>query len=220
MSDEQLEEFPLAPELEVRLVPVGLIRRYTDNPRRNSRAVAKVRASIDEFGWRQPIVVDEKLVIIAGDTRFLAALERQDERVPVHIARDLTADQARAYRIADNRTAEEAEWNDELLASELTKLLEANYNLALTGLETSEVDKLLGELEAPQLEELEPKPLPTMTWVLVGIPTVRYIEIAEEVERIALTPDVFCEVTANSDDQASAHRKAAKLNKGETTRGN
>ena len=78
-------------------------------------------ASIQEFGFRQPIVVDEDGVIICGHTRCKAAQKLGLEKVPVHVAKDLTPEQIKAYRIADNKTAELAEWNYELLPIELAR---------------------------------------------------------------------------------------------------
>lgn len=89
---------------------------YEKNPRkRGKKAVEKLAASIKEFGWRQPIVVDEAGVILAGHGRYYAALHLQLETAPVHQALGLTEAQKKAYRIADNRTNEEAEWDEDLL---------------------------------------------------------------------------------------------------------
>ncbi|MCR4411290.1 MAG: ParB N-terminal domain-containing protein, partial [Thermoguttaceae bacterium] len=82
------------------------IRPYANNPRLNDDAVDAVAASIRQFGFRQPIVVDPEGVIIVGHTRYKAALKLGLEKVPVHVATDLTPEQIKAYRIADNKTAE------------------------------------------------------------------------------------------------------------------
>ncbi len=120
------------------------IKPYPANPRLNDQAVAAVVASIREFGFRQPIVVDAEGVIICGHTRFKAAQVLGLERVPVHVAKDLTPEQIRAYRIADNRTAELAEWNLDLLPIELGELQAANFDLGLLGFNQDELVKLLG----------------------------------------------------------------------------
>ena len=93
-----------------------------------------VATSIREFGFRQPIVVDTEDVIICGHTRYKAALQLGLEKVPVHVAKDLTPEQIKAYRIADNKTAELAEWNYDLLPIELGELQDCNYDLGLLGL--------------------------------------------------------------------------------------
>lgn len=95
---------------------------YEKNPRINDDAVEFVKNSIKEFGWKQPIVVDDKNIIIAGHTRLKAAKELGIKEVPVLVASDLTEEQVRAYRLADNKTAEMAGWNFNLLEGELTGL--------------------------------------------------------------------------------------------------
>ena len=103
--------------MKVELIDIGRVIPYARNPRHNDGAISKVAASIKEFGFRQPIVVDKDYVIIVGHTRLLAAQNIGIEKVPVHIAEGLTEAQVKAYRIADNRTHEEAQWDDELLAA-------------------------------------------------------------------------------------------------------
>ena len=125
--------------MDVIELPLGQIIPYARNPRRNEKAVATVAASITEFGWRQPIVVDEAMVILAGHTRLAAAQQLKLETAPVHVAKGLTEAQARAFRIMDNRSGENAEWADDLLGLELGDLLEADYDLGLTGFTDEEL---------------------------------------------------------------------------------
>src|ERR1700694_117908 len=108
--------------MHVELRDIATIQPYPDNPRLNSAAVDAVAASIQAFGFRQPIVVDEQGVIIVGHTRYKAALKLGLKEVPVHVAVGLTPAQARAYRLADNQTATLSTWNEELLALELIEL--------------------------------------------------------------------------------------------------
>ena len=129
-------------------LPLAQIIPYARNPRRNEMAVAAVAASIQEFGWRQPIVVDEAMVILAGHTRLQAARKLGFETAPVHVAKGLTAAQARAFRIMDNRSSENAEWDKDLLNLELTDLLEANFDLGLTGFTEDELTALMNGLDA------------------------------------------------------------------------
>src|SRR3989304_2593936 len=91
------------------------IKPYAGNPRQNDAAVDAVAASIKEFGFRQPIVVDIDGVIICGHTRYKAAQKLGLQEVPVHVATDLTPAQIKAYRIADNKTADLAVWDYQLL---------------------------------------------------------------------------------------------------------
>lgn len=109
-------------------------------------AIDKVAASIKEFGWRQPIVIDEEGVIIAGHARHLAAQKLGLDKVPVHVADGLTPAQAKAYRLMDNRSHDEASWNDELLGLELEELQGLNIDLSLTGFEGVELEELFGKL--------------------------------------------------------------------------
>jgi DNA modification methylase len=128
-------------------LPIGQIIPYARNPRRNDKAVAAVAASIAEFGWRQPIVVDENMVVLAGHTRLEAARQLGLETAPVHVAKGLTEAQARAFRIMDNRSAQNAEWNEELLGLELGDLMEAEFDLGLTGFTENELNALLSGVE-------------------------------------------------------------------------
>src|SRR5689334_22957058 len=105
--------------MKIELRKLADIQPYDKNPRHNDAAVEAVARSIQEFGWRQPIVVDEQGEIIVGDTRYKAALRLELDRVPVHVARGLSAAQIRAYRIADNQTGAIATWDDELLNLEM-----------------------------------------------------------------------------------------------------
>jgi len=129
--------------LEVKLVGIDKISPYEGNPRQNDQAVDAVAASLKEFGFRQPIVVDADGVIIVGHTRWKAAKKLGLAKVPVHVATDLSPEQIKAYRIADNQTATLAEWDFELLPIELKDLQGADYDLGLLGFDDKELAKLL-----------------------------------------------------------------------------
>jgi DNA modification methylase len=135
-------------------LPLERLIPYARNPRKNAAAVATVAASLKEFGWRQPIVVDEEMVILAGHTRLEAARLLGLTSAPVHIARGLTAAQARAYRLMDNRASENAEWDEALLGLELGDLQGDGFDLGLTGFDDAELNRLLAGLgdEADALE--------------------------------------------------------------------
>ena len=92
--------------MNVELRALSAITPYDRNPRDNDAAVDAVAESIERFGFRQPIVVDEAGVIVCGHTRFKAAQKLGLDEAPVHVATDLTPEQIRAYRIADNKTNE------------------------------------------------------------------------------------------------------------------
>lgn len=95
---------------------------YENNPRNNEKAVEKVAASIKEFGFKVPIVIDKDNVIVAGHTRYLASKQLGIETVPCLIADDLTEEQIKAFRLADNKVSEFAQWDFELLNKELADL--------------------------------------------------------------------------------------------------
>src|SRR5260370_3043554 len=120
--------------MQVELRPIATIRPYENNPRINDQAVDAVAASIREFGFRQPIVVDEKGVIIVGHTRYKAALKLRLKKVPVHVAQGLTPAQVKAYRLADNQTASLSQGDGDLLPLGLAELPQLQFYLNLTGL--------------------------------------------------------------------------------------
>jgi DNA modification methylase len=128
----------------VEMRPIASIRPYENNPRVNDAAVDAVAASIREFGFRQPLVVDEESIIVVGHTRYKAALKLGLTEVPVHVAIGLTPAQLKAYRIADNQTATMSSWDDDKLPLELLALQEMDYNLDFTGFSGDELLRLLG----------------------------------------------------------------------------
>jgi ParB-like chromosome segregation protein Spo0J len=121
-----------------RLIP------YARNARKiPQEAIDKVAASIKEFGWQQPIVVDTERVVVAGHVRLLAAKQLGLEKVPVHVAADLTPGQIKAFRLMDNRSHQESGWDMELLAPEMAELQALNVDASLTGFDADEISKFL-----------------------------------------------------------------------------
>lgn len=111
---------------------------YSKNPRKNDAAVEKVAASIREFGFKVPIIIDTDGVIVAGHTRLKAAELLQLKKVPCIIADDLTEEQIKAFRLADNKTAEFADWDFELLTEELDEITDidmSDFGFDITALE-------------------------------------------------------------------------------------
>lgn len=147
--------------MKVEEVDVTNIRPYDKNPRKNDEAVSAVAESISKFGFRQPIVVDADGVIICGHTRYKAALSLGMKRVPVHRADGLTPEQVRALRLADNRSAEIATWDTDLLSSELADLLGGGSfgddELEALGFGPSELDAARGIIKEPLGEIKETK---------------------------------------------------------------
>ncbi len=146
--------------LNIELRPLAEIKPYEKNPRQNDAAVDAVAESIRRFGFRQPIVVDEAGVIVCGHTRWKAAQKLGLAEVPVHVARDLTPEQIRAYRIADNKTAELAEWNLDLLPIELAELQGAGIDWSRLGFDPDELAKLLDPGVKPGLCDPDEVPEP------------------------------------------------------------
>lgn len=129
---------------------------YANNPRNNEKAIDKVASSIKEFGFKVPIVVDKDNVVITGHTRLLASKKLGLTEVPVIIANDLNKAQVKAFRLADNRVSEYAEWNDELLNIELEALAELDFSMGEFDfkLEALEDDEVFEEKEddKPEVE--------------------------------------------------------------------
>src|SRR5271157_1010230 len=133
-------------DLAVCVWPIARLIPYARNSRKiPDRAVDKVAASIKEFGWRVPIVVDKDGVIICGHTRLLAAKKLCLQQVPVHVADNLTPAQVKAYRLMDNRSHEETDWDEELLGPELEELGSLDFDLELTGFSERELEDLLAD---------------------------------------------------------------------------
>lgn len=114
---------------------------YENNPRNNEAAVDYVANSIKEFGFQVPIVIDKDNVIVAGHTRYKAAQKLELKEVPVVIAEDLTPEQVKAFRIADNKTAEKASWDFEKLAEEIADI-ELDFDFKDFGFGEFELDVL------------------------------------------------------------------------------
>jgi DNA modification methylase len=146
--------------VHIELWPIDRPQPFPKNARHwNAAAVAKVASSIREYGFRQPIVVDVHDVICIGHLRLAAAKSLGLKEVPVHVARDLTPAQIRGLRLADNRTNQEAEWNDDLLGPELAELGDLGFDLTLTGFDVYEIDKLLRDpLDGERAEQAPPLP--------------------------------------------------------------
>ncbi len=131
--------------MEVEQRKVSEVTPYPQNPRLNDKAVEAVARSIEEFGFRQPIVVDQEGVIIVGHTRHKAALKLGLDVVPVIVAKELTPAQVKAYRLSDNATGALADWDCELLSQELAGLDALDFDLDSLGFSQRELAGLLAE---------------------------------------------------------------------------
>ena len=143
--------------MQVKTVSIDKIKPYENNPRNNDNAVDAVANSIKEFGWQQPIVVDNGGVIVVGHTRYLAAKKLGLTEVPIVYAKRsdgswLTDDENKAYRIADNKTNDFSIWDNKKLLEELSDIPDELF----TGFEDSEIfDDVLNESDASILDDID-----------------------------------------------------------------
>jgi ParB family transcriptional regulator, chromosome partitioning protein len=127
--------------MNIKQLPLSDIKPYDKNPRRKKN-INKVMQSIKDFGFQQPIVTDTSGTIIVGHSRYIAAQELKLQTVPVVIA-NLSPEKAKAYRIADNKTNEDSEWDYGLLHQEFTDMLDLNMDLEITGFDNNELEDFL-----------------------------------------------------------------------------
>ena len=154
--------------------PLDLIP-YENNPRVNDYAVKKVLESIKEFGFRNPILVDADMVIIAGHTRREASILAGLEQVPYIVADDLTPEQVKAYRIADNKLGELATWDEDMLREELWGLQEADFSLEVMGFTEMDLKDLFEEKPEPK-EKKPQEEKTTLPMLRFGSNSVRITE--------------------------------------------
>lgn len=105
------------------------IKPYEKNPRKNDNAVECVANSIKEFGFKVPVVIDKDNVIVCGHTRYKAAKKLGLDKVPCVVADDLTDEQIKAYRLADNKVSEKSEWDFDLLGEELNNIFDIDMEM-------------------------------------------------------------------------------------------
>ncbi len=139
-------------DLKIVYKDIDDLMMYENNPRKNEDAVDVVAKSIQEFGFKNPIIIDKNNEIVAGHTRILAARKLGLKTVPTVSASDLTETQIKAFRIADNRTAELSQWNFDLLEMELDDLKMEGFDIDITGFteelkEIMDIDDLLEEVD-------------------------------------------------------------------------
>lgn len=132
--------------MKVESKSIDEVTPYENNPRNNDQAVDAVANSIKEFGWQQPIVVDKNMIIIVGHTRYKAAKKLGLTKVPVVVATNLSDEQAKAYRLADNKSGELADWDEDLLTDELGGIDDIDMS-----------DFGFDDLEDPEIDDAETK---------------------------------------------------------------
>lgn len=182
----------MSTEIQITQTPLTDIQPYPNNPRKNNKAIDVVAESIKEYGFQQPIVVDKNGVIIVGHTRYYASKKLKLSQVPVIVADNLTDVQIDAYRIADNKTNEYADWDEDVLIAELEQILKINQN-QLTGFTEDELNKLFGvdddtyskKIETPVYEIKGEKP---SEWELTN--TDKTMELCAEIEASDIPQEV------------------------------
>ena len=144
-------------DYEIKIVNIEDVKEYETNPRNNTNAIEAVANSIKEFGFQHPILVDNKMEIIAGHTRLKASQKLGLKEVPIRIINNLSEEQIKAFRLVDNKTAELADWNEELLMFELENINNIDMDLFGFDLELeNEEEKELNEIiedDVPEVDE-------------------------------------------------------------------
>lgn len=147
-------------KMDVKNVDIYGIKPYENNARNNDDAVEFVSNSIRQFGFKQPIVVDKDMVIIAGHTRYKAAMELGLDEVPVIVANDLSEDEVKAYRLADNKTGEMATWDFDKLLVEMNDIdLNTEIDMSDFGFDNIELE----DEDAVLQEDVEPNDITVRT---------------------------------------------------------
>jgi len=178
--------------MNIQLIDINKIKPYERNPRKNDKAVDRVANSIKEFGFQQPIVVDKDMTIVVGHTRYKAARQLNHTQVPVVIA-DITEERLQAYRIADNKLNELAEWDDDLLFEELSEIV-ARGDEQLTGFNADEINDILRRAD----ESVYTKKIDTPIYTPKGIEPkltdlcdeIRYKELVKDIEASDIPQDI------------------------------
>lgn len=116
-------------KLKIKYIPIDVIKPYKNNPRLNEDAIPYVMNSIKEFGFKNPIILDKNNVIVAGHTRLESAKRLDMKEVPVIYADDLTEEQIKAFRLADNKVAEKSMWDYTKLDEELENILDIDMSM-------------------------------------------------------------------------------------------
>ena len=116
-------------KLEIKYINIKDIKPYKKNPRKNEQAIPYVSESIKQFGFKNPIIIDKNNIIVCGHTRYSSAEKLGIKEIPCIYADDLTEEQVKAFRIADNKVSEKAEWDLDLLNDELTDIIDIDMEL-------------------------------------------------------------------------------------------
>jgi len=133
----------MAEKLKIVTKEIKDITPYFNNPRKNEKAIDAVMHSIEEFGFKNPIIIDKDGVIISGHTRRLAAIKLGLREVPCIVGDHLSEEQVKAFRLADNRVAEIATWDDDILKEEMKNVLD--MDLDIYGFDIGNIEDIMQE---------------------------------------------------------------------------
>ena len=168
----------MSEKLKIVYRPLQELSPYAHNARTHSpEQVAQLVESIKQFGWTNPVLIDEKGEIIAGHGRVMAAEMLKMDSVPVIVLSGLTDEQKKAYRLADNRLPMNAGWDEDLLRMELSDLINADFDVSLTGFIPTEIDELLTDVLPGTGNEEEPY-------------TTKIEELISRIRSASLDPDI------------------------------
>lgn len=172
--------------LKIEYLPVGKLLRYAKNSRTHSdEQVEQLVNSIREFGFTNPVLIDEKNELIAGHGRLAAAEILEMDKVPAIRLSNLSEKQKKAYRIADNKLALNAGWDMQLLAEEVKKLMDDDFDIDLLGFNDAELDEMLSD-EQPQEEDDNSSPVVQIKYLAIDKERIPATDM-----EIALLLDVY-----------------------------
>ena len=172
--------------LKIEYLPVGKLLRYAKNSRTHSdEQVEQLVNSIREFGFTNPVLIDEKNELIAGHGRLAAAEILEMDKVPAIRLSNLSEKQKKAYRIADNKLALNAGWDMQLLAEEVKELIDDDFDIDLLGFNDAELDEMLSD-EQPQEEDDNSSPVVQIKYLAIDKERIPATDM-----EIALLLDVY-----------------------------
>lgn len=184
--------------MKVERVPIASLKADPENVRRHDAAgIEGIMQSLAEFGQQYPIVVERPDIVRKGNGTLAAAAALGWTEINV-VYTDLVGARAKAYAIKDNATSDDSSFDPDLLAAALGDLVENGVDLDSLGLKPEPDDD--DEEDDVELVKHSTLPPPRMSWVLIGLPTVRFGEIAQTVESLAKIPGIMCETAVNGTD--------------------
>lgn len=190
--------------LELINVKISELKPYENNPRINSGAVDKVQASIAQFGFKVPLVIDADNVIVCGHTRYLAAQKLGLDEVPCVVASDLSEDQIKAFRLADNKVSEFSRWDWDKLQSELDSVDMSMFDF---GFDSVQPDDFPEPDEEPEDDGDEPQPDSSATADHAGVRVGEYNFMLTSSEYLALIETVKLESGFTKDEVIAGLKK-------------